>query len=474
MKNMTKRHRTIVFWACTAIFFILAPAIFFYSQGYRVDLTAKRITQTGALYIKTKPSGARILINGKPAKKTDAIFGSTLEDNLLPGTYAIQVTKDGYQSWERNLNVIPKQVTEAKAITLFPEQLPSRILFENIERIWPSPSFSTAIIQRRIATGSWELAWLNINDGTSFPFLSQKGSAHSVLDVQWEDSGERVLVSQFRSEHKEYILASRSSKDGISCTTNPCVQTLPMQDAINAQLLPSSLHSIAILSYSRATSALSVLDYTSSAPASSIASGPLAFQMDGTTAFWVLEDGSLWKRELSSAQAQPQRIASLGISLSPEKLIALFPIHGTLFMQYGEDLLVEQDDLGVFDPMFSNFSSLQLSPDQNKVLIQTGSELWLVYLRATNDQPKRSAYEKVFLTRLSPPLRPIAWMNPQYVLMAAGATVQALDIETRDGIRASKLLDLQTPQDSLFWNPSSQTIMSLQQGNLSLSQKVLP
>jgi hypothetical protein len=65
----------------------------------RKAVEAKPVPPTGKLIIHSNVYDDTVLINGKP-------FGSTrLEVELTPGTYSIEVTKDGYHGWTTRLDV---------------------------------------------------------------------------------------------------------------------------------------------------------------------------------------------------------------------------------------------------------------------------------------------------------------------------------------------------------------------------------
>jgi len=118
---MTKKTRTILFSICVFLFILTAPSVIFYSQGYRFDFANKKIVQTGGLYFKAAPRSAQIYINGKFKDTTSIFTSSSLVENLMPKTYAVEITKEGYYSWQKTLEVKEKQVTEAKNITLIPK-----------------------------------------------------------------------------------------------------------------------------------------------------------------------------------------------------------------------------------------------------------------------------------------------------------------------------------------------------------------
>lgn len=132
---MTKRRRTILFLLLVMVFFLATPTVVLYSQGYRLDIDQKRITQTGAFYLKVKPNSVHVRINGETVQKTDFLFGSTLTKNFLPKTYTVEISKEGYYTWEKTLEIRAQQVTEAKHVILFPQNIGFRETIEDIENI---------------------------------------------------------------------------------------------------------------------------------------------------------------------------------------------------------------------------------------------------------------------------------------------------------------------------------------------------
>ena len=120
---MTKKTRTILFTICLVFFILAAPALILYSQGYRFDLGNKKIVQTGAFYFKISPKNANIYLDGEFIKKTSSLTGSTMVGDLAPKIYKVEIKKYGYLSWRKYLDIKEKEVTEAKDIILFPQNI---------------------------------------------------------------------------------------------------------------------------------------------------------------------------------------------------------------------------------------------------------------------------------------------------------------------------------------------------------------
>src|SRR3989344_3722633 len=112
---MSLLHRRIIYLVFFAAFFIAAPLLISYSLGYRLSLPNFRLSKVGALFVKSFPEGAQIELNGKATRKKtpDQLI------NVPPGINTIKVTKEGYQSWAKQLEVLPGQTTFAEDILLF-------------------------------------------------------------------------------------------------------------------------------------------------------------------------------------------------------------------------------------------------------------------------------------------------------------------------------------------------------------------
>jgi len=120
---MTKKTRTILFTIGLVFFILAAPSLILYSQGYRIDFAARKIVQTGAFYFKISPKNVDIYLDDELSKKTSSITGSTMIGDLAPKIYGVEIKKDGYRSWQKNLDIKEKEVTEAKDIVLFPQNI---------------------------------------------------------------------------------------------------------------------------------------------------------------------------------------------------------------------------------------------------------------------------------------------------------------------------------------------------------------
>lgn len=153
--GMTKKVRTFIFILFVFLFILGAPSMIFYSQGYRVDFEQKKIAQTGGLYFEVAPKRADIYLDGKIKKSTSIITDSAYIENLLPKNYEIEIKKEGYHSWKKNLEVKEKEVTESNNIILFPKNAQFAVINQTIPQITASATSTDK--KRVIESNSYEI-----------------------------------------------------------------------------------------------------------------------------------------------------------------------------------------------------------------------------------------------------------------------------------------------------------------------------
>lgn len=106
------RVRVFTFLLTCIVVGILLYVGILYARGYRFDEDTGQLSARGLLVTKSNPDGAQIYINGVLKTATN----STLP--LVPGSYQVEIKKDGFRSWSKKLTIEKEVVTETEA-TLF-------------------------------------------------------------------------------------------------------------------------------------------------------------------------------------------------------------------------------------------------------------------------------------------------------------------------------------------------------------------
>ncbi len=96
------------------VFGVILAGIIAYARGYRFSLETKSLTPTGILALSANPKPAKVYINGELKGVTD------LNLTLPPGTYDIDIKKEGYTDYKKSLTLKGEIVTSLNAL-LFPK-----------------------------------------------------------------------------------------------------------------------------------------------------------------------------------------------------------------------------------------------------------------------------------------------------------------------------------------------------------------
>jgi hypothetical protein len=133
MKPLTKRQRSTSLIFFGILFIIAAPIIVLYSLGYTLDDTL-RFQKTGGIFIHSDIANSSVFVN-KDFYKTNGIFiRNTLIQDLVPNKgYVIEIHKEGYQSWIKEIYVYPSIVSEGSVLML-PNTFETREILKYIDK----------------------------------------------------------------------------------------------------------------------------------------------------------------------------------------------------------------------------------------------------------------------------------------------------------------------------------------------------
>ena len=422
---MTKKTRTILFLICLFLFILIAPSIIFYSQGYRVDINSPaggiKITQTGGLFLKIVPKQVEVFVDGKLKKKTDFFFGSALIENLLPKKYKIQIKKEGYYPWEKNLEIKEKEVAEVKNIVLIPENPNFGILTKEIKDFWFSPD-ERKIILFEENEKSWGLKLFDLERNVKSHLIDEKDISREkveLFDLEFSsDSKEIFLEVGMEEQIKHFILA---------------IDKIPPVLAESEEHLPPFENT-------------------------------LTYKAVGQDIYHLNNLGHLFKnKEELTEKLFP-------VKLETEYALEIF--QDFVFLQESQTLYQFNPDSKSFEKFFEPIKDLKISPDYKKIVYFSDYEIWILFIKETSGQPQRKAGDKLFLIRLSEQIKDCFWFNSNYLVFNAGGKIKIAEIDDRDRINIVDVAEFENPK--IFWNKNDKKLYVLSDGNLYQSERLLP
>lgn len=169
----------------------------YYARGYRLNvkaLTEKGVFEfqpNGILVIKSEPDGASVYINSELKTATNASL------SLSPGTYDVEVKKDGYFSWYKRLTIEKEIVTQASA-SLF-KTVPSLSPVTSGGAVNPVTSDDGTKITFADKTGLWTMDTFSLPLG--FPNEPKKITDGDMTNASYTFSpdGNQILLTTSNS-----------------------------------------------------------------------------------------------------------------------------------------------------------------------------------------------------------------------------------------------------------------------------------
>lgn len=400
---MQKWQRKFLFWTFFLIFLIIGPNLLLYLQGYRFDFEKRKIVKTGGLFIKTLPKEAEIYINRKFIKKTDFVFGSLFIQNLLPKKYEIEIKKEGFFSWKKNLEVKEQIVTEAKNIFLFPSDLTFKIIDSGIENFYFSPDGKKIILLTKDGEGAWSLKLYDVE---------KKVKSHLVSEKNLSPSGAKFINLEFEQNEKLLKLVTEIQEKSE-------VFNLDFSSAMTKlKKVEKEKTNEKILSIKKIERDLYVLDNEGNFFKNQQKINILPLPIEKETKYFI-ESGA--KNIILISQGQ-----------NNEKTFFLF-----------------DSESGTFEKVFENGKGFVFSPDKKKIAFFSQFEIWIFFLE-NGDKLEKNTGEKKMLLRLSKEVEGVFWFNSYYLFFVSEGKIKVAETDMRDTINIAEIAKFNKPK--IFWN----------------------
>ena len=197
-----------------------ALVLLFANAGYRVDGSGN-ITQNGLVFVNSHPGGANIYIEGlhnkyKTQGKTDTKF------ELREGSYKVTLQKEGYRSWQREINIEGGLVERLAYPFLFPEKLKDNDLksYDNEPKIVSSsPDRNWIIAQQPDNFLQFDVFNANEPEKPSTIFKIPEGlltpaqTAQSLKVLEWSADNSNILMKHEFDSQAEFVIVNKDKTD---------------------------------------------------------------------------------------------------------------------------------------------------------------------------------------------------------------------------------------------------------------------
>ena len=168
-----------------------------YARGYRFNPDSGKISSHGLLVVKSSPDGAQILLNQELKSATDTTI------SLVPGSYDLEIKKEGYKNWTKTITIKEEEVTDIDASLFKSAPSLSALTFSGVINPTASHDMSKiayAVLPENKAdfsqkAGLWVMETVNLPIGfTKEPRRITDGDLSSASWI-WSPDGREILVT---------------------------------------------------------------------------------------------------------------------------------------------------------------------------------------------------------------------------------------------------------------------------------------
>ncbi len=124
------------------------------ARGYTVNFPEKEINKTGMILAQSTPTDAKIYLNGRLVETTNAVL-----DSIPPGTHDLEISREGFTVWKKEIEVYEGLVTEVDALLVPTSPRLNPMISTGVELAKTSPSGEKIAFTSRNSTppGLWIL-----------------------------------------------------------------------------------------------------------------------------------------------------------------------------------------------------------------------------------------------------------------------------------------------------------------------------
>jgi len=462
---MTKKTRNIIFLILLLLFLIASPAAVMYGLGWRFDWKTKKLIQPGIFYFKTWPKGCQIYINNVLKKKTDIFFGAASVENLMPGNYDLEIKKEGYHSWKKNLLILKRQVTKAENIVLIPKNPAIALLSKNTESFFFSPDEKKIVIKEKDSPETdWSLKLIETKNDIKSHLISQQDLRLGVLSPKGKGEPEEIeLIDLEFSQDSKKILLSLGAKEKIHyfVLDIKTKEITPLETTRAEKVFFDPENSNSLI-------ALSDWEIKRIAPEQILLQDVVAAAIEDKNIYYIDKQGFIYKTGLDNEHQE--RINIIPFEIKEEIKYELYATDNNILLKESQTLYFFDKEKMAFEKLLDPAKDFALCQDNKKIAYFNNNEIWVVFLQEKYEQPQKNKGEKTFINRFSENIGDLFWYTENYLIFNLQDKIKITEIDDRDNINIVDLAEFKEPE--IFF--ANKKLYVLSENSFYASEELIP
>ncbi len=373
---MSKKTRRIIFYIFLILFIGLAITITLYALGYNLSLQKKPLTVTGAFYFKSQPKKADIFINEENRGTTNKFIGG-----MNPGQYNIKISKPGYSTWKKKIEVEPKIVTKISDILLIPKEINlEKTIDYKVKNFYISQNSEKAIYLTAPKPTLRLIDFLKKTDVQIYPDKENQfllPALSSLSQIKWSSHNQNLLLN-FK-DNSLYALNLNNSNQ----ITNIKASTFHKYNFKDVTFHPTDPNKIYFLD----KNTIYLLDITEKS-IERILYDVLSYTIyENKILYLSKSNGVLFKADLDTSSFE--KIAEFPLFKSEENITII----SDKLIMLGEKLYLFESEANIFKNIGTQVESYIFSENKEKFLFKTNNTIKIIWLEKSTDDIFRNKYE---------------------------------------------------------------------------------
>ncbi|MCD6410442.1 hypothetical protein J7K92_00650 [bacterium] len=475
---MTKKQKHLIFLSLLLSFFIVAPITIFYFQGYRFDWQNKKLTKTGGIFLKIKPSGATVYLNHILYKKTNVIFDSLLIDNLPPKKYHILIRKDNYQDWEKEFFVSEMLVTEAKNIHLFAKKYPPELILQQIKKIFIAPNQKYLIVEKQDNQNSWSLWLFDTFSKQEKKLISLSDFLFSLSDKEARKFEPREII--FSRDSQKIIIVLEDNHQSfhyffLDINHSGRFVELPLDNYEVVKLFFNPQNESQLIVWTKRTvkrklkEDLMFFDQNFKIhPINPFISDLKLLDIApfNNSIYLLADNGLVYKTSFVNSSLVLNSVLNLQPkNINSQKKYRIFIFNPkNVFLTEDNTLYYLNPKNYKFQLVMKQIDKFSLSPNNDILVFSSQKNIFLFYLADHLSQPKAFRWERIKLLDSTAEILQLDWFDPFHIIYSDKNGIYIAEIDFRDNVNKSLIITLAPKK--FFWQKSQNSLFFVSRNNL--------
>lgn len=422
---------------CVLLFVILLSAILLYAFGYQIDEKTGSPIQAGGLVIKTPIKNVTVYQNGKAIKTNDFISDLITDfiklENLRPDKYNIEIKKDEYQTWQKNIEIKPGQVEKFENVILLKnkyekDQILEETKLSDYEKTWLSKSEKQIAYLNKIEQGK-EIGLIDLEQKSNKKILSDKQIAlmGEVQNLFWiEDSSLLAIESKYGEKTSVQIISLNDNK---VYTLNEEISSTILQQKNRSEL---NINGDFVVF--KEENALYSFNYKTKEK-KKIIENIETFDIQGNNIYFFKTSDSeknIYKIEINSSTGRDIKFAKKPEEYDSSKSFEAQEQNNRLLLLSSDSLyFIDKDSTS--EKIGFNIKDAFFFQESKRVIFYNDNEIWVYYTEDKTYQPNHQKGERELITRFSGTLEDIyMYKDEEHVLYKENGMIKFAELDGRD------------------------------------------